>query len=334
MSELWRNEAMNDDLHTAGNNRYDRLRNRAEKAFGGQEVADVIIRVRAIIGPGAVPEGETLAQAALDKLRRAEEPTAEELTALEIVIRLMRPAVYTRNGVLDDLPTKPGHDLFSEDYKRDWSDFRDRVADKVNSIGRIEKIAHGGAVQHVGTGFLVADDLLVTNRHVLGALTYGSEKLQEKAARVTFKQEYRQRNDEADIIPILGVVSVHPDLDMALLQVTETGREPVEIDATPPVEGDSVVVIGYPAKDKINNPLFLSSVFGNTYGVRRAALGEVLDGVGKLSFHHDCSTSQGNSGSPLFSLKTGKVSGVHRAGFFMYRNEAITGTPLAEFALR
>ena len=84
------------------------------------------------------------------------------------------------------------------------------------------------------------------------------------------------------------------------------------------------MTIGYSGEDEANNPLFLAGVFDGTFGVKRAAVGEVLDSSESL-FFHDCSTTQGNSGSPIFSLTSGRVAGIHRAGFFMYRNEAVDG---------
>jgi len=308
--------------------RLDTLRRRAARALGERKVADVVTTIRAIIGPGAVPDSEPLAQAALDKLRSGEVPGVDELTALEIVIRLLRPVVLTRNGTIDDLPEKPGHQLYSQEQKDEWSAFRTKVEPVLDSIGRVET-ADG---KHVGTGFLVGADLLATNRHVLGALTFGAEVLQPGSARVVFRQEAGAANRPGDIVPIEAVVSVHPTLDLALLRVARQARTPIALDGGRMSEGNNVVVIGYPAQDKANNPLFLAGVFQGRFGVRRAAVGEVLDGIRLPAFFHDCSTTQGNSGSPIFSLDSGKVKGIHRAGYFMYRNEAIDGTSLADFA--
>ena len=38
-------------------------------------------------------------------------------------------------------------------------------------------------------------------------------------------------------------------------------------------------------------------------------------------------------GSPIFSLSSGKVAGIHRAGYFMYRNEAVDAHELRKFVL-
>jgi hypothetical protein len=309
------------------NNREQLLRDRAARALGNHQVADAVAKVRAIIGPANIPDSEPLAQSALDKLHNGESPTVEELTALEIVVRLLRPVVLSRGGELTDLPDQGVHNLYPPELKDKWSAFRALVKPLLPSIGRIESKAG----KHVGTGFLVADGLLATNRHVLGALTFGAEVLAPAAARVVFKQEVDATNSPTDIVAIDGVAAIHPTLDMVLLAVAKLGRPAVEMDAAAVTETAQVATIGFPGKDPVNNPLFLSGVFGNDFGVKRAALGEVLDGSAAPALFHDCSTTQGNSGSPIFALASGKVAGIHRAGYFMYRNEAVDAGSLRDF---
>jgi hypothetical protein len=127
------------------------------------------------------------------------------------------------------------------------------------------------------------------------------------------------------------VAAIHAKLDMVLLTVAKLGRPAVEMDTAAATHAAQVAAIGFPGEDPVNNPLFLSGVFGGDFGVKRAALGEVLDGSDAPSLFHDCSTTQGNSGSPIFTLATGKVAGIHRAGYFMYRNEAVDARSLQDF---
>jgi Trypsin-like peptidase domain len=309
------------------NRREQLLRDRAARALGNHQVAEAVAKVRAIIGPANIPDSEPLAQSALNKLHNGESPTVEELMALEIVVRLLRPVVLSRGGELTDLPDQGGHNLYPVDLKDRWAQFRTLVKPLLRSIGRIET-KEG---KHIGTGFVVADGLLATNRHVLGALTFGAEVLGPGAARVVFKQEVDSTNGPADIVPIAGVAAIHSKLDMVLLTIPSLSRPAIEIDAAAMTETTQVATIGFPGKDPVNNPLFLSGVFGSDFGVKRAALGEVLDGSDAPSLFHDCSTTQGNSGSPIFALASGKVAGIHRAGYFMYRNEAVDGQSLREF---
>ncbi len=304
-----------------------RLRERAERALGGQRVGDAVAKVRAIVGPSNIPNSETLAQVALDKMHDGTVPTAQELTALEIVVRLLRPVVFSRDGMLDDLPASAGHDLYSQELRDAWSEFRRKVSPFVSSVGRIENREHS----HIGTGFLVSDDCIATNRHVLAALTFGSEMLSDGSARIVFKEEHGLTNKLSDIAEIREVVKIHPKLDIALLRVPKQERCPLPLEPTRLNEGMRVAVVGYPADDPVNNPLFLGGVFNGGYGKRRAALGEVLDGSDATTMYHDCSTTQGNSGSPIFAVATGAVAGIHRAGFFMYRNEAVVADELRLF---
>ncbi len=301
---------------------------RANRAFGQRPVAEVVAKVRAIIGPPNIPDSETSAQDAWDKLREgAEDPTAQELAALELVIRLMRPAPLSLNGRLADLPDQPGHNLFPPEMKDRWSAFREKVQPVLYSIGRIDTKA--GVL--VGTGFVVAAGLLATNRHVLGALTYGAEVLAPGQARVTFQHEFGAANSPAHIAEIQGVAAIHPTLDMVLLRIPADARPAVGIEPAAVAAEHAIVAIGYPARDAVRNPLFLDAIYQNKYEVKRAALGEVLDGTLAPVLFHDASTTGGNSGSPLFSMASGRVAGIHRAGFFMYRNEGVDADHLRAF---
>ena len=304
-----------------------RFLGRASRALGGHDVADALAKVRAIVGPATIPAGEEEAQSAWDKLRNGDAPTPPELAALETVIRLLRPAPLSHAGNLDDLPDHQGQNLYPQDLKDQWSAFRTLVGPLLYSIGRVN-LKDG---THIGTGFLVADGVLASNRHVLADLTFGVEVLAPGSAQVVFQREDGAADKPEHIVDILGVLSIHLSLDMALLAVRRLGRPVVDIDTKTLPEGHRIAAIGYPAKDEARNPIFAGPIFRDRFGVKRAAIGEVLDGTTSPNLFHDCSTLGGNSGSPLFSLETGKAVGIHRAGFFMYRNEAIDGDSLNRF---
>jgi S1-C subfamily serine protease len=306
------------------------LQRRADRALGDHQVKDAVDKVRAIIGPQHIPNSEAAAQEARRLMRAGETPTPEQLEALSIVVRLLRPVVFVRNGQIEDLPDKDPP-LYTQAQKDQWSSFRTRLAPLLFSVGRINAVRAINGNTHIGTGFLVAEGLLATNRHVLAALTSGSEALGPGVARVEFQLEERVANQPQHTVAIDGVAAVHPTLDMVLLRISPLGRPTVTVAAAPAGEETPVVVIGYPADDRTNNPLFLSGMFNGRFGVKRAALGEVLDGTGGPVLFHDCSTTQGNSGSPIFDLDSGHVVGLHRAGFFMYRNEAVDADALRAF---
>src|SRR4051812_27934226 len=103
--------------------REDYLRKRAERALGKHTVEQAVKKIKAIIGPDIIPDSEPLAQSALKKLQDGDVPTPEELTALEIVVRLLRPVVFSRKCMLDDLPDDAGHNLFPQELKDLWTSF-------------------------------------------------------------------------------------------------------------------------------------------------------------------------------------------------------------------
>jgi endonuclease G len=300
---------------------------RAERSFGPAGVTTVVARTKAIIGVATLPESETAAQSALDKLRSGKVPDPGELAALELMIRIMRPAPLSRHGALDDLPVYNHHEPGLVDA---WNAFRVRFKPLLYSVGRLDKPGAGANGTGVGTCFLIRKDLLVTNRHVLDVLSCGSMVLQAGAVTVNFGQEYGTP-DVSPPMPVLAAAFVHPTLDLALLRVAPlTDRPTLSMAAMGAAKDDRVVAVGYPSDDPVRNPLFVAKVFGADFGVKRAAPGVVLSARAPSLFH-DCSTLGGNSGSPVLSMATAEVVGVHCSGFFMYRNQAVVVQELAAF---
>lgn len=298
---------------------------RATRAFRHKPIREIFDEIKAIVGPANMPpvQQAKLAEAALERLRNGDAPTKKQVEALEFVIRLMRPAPLSKEGQLAPLgptvaPAFP-----------DWANFQKSVKPFLYSVGRIDIAPK----QSVGTGFLVSDGVLVTNRHVLDVLSKGTGVLGKGQAVVRFKFEAGLPDDE-EPVNITGVVATHDELDIALLKVdkqqfTKT-RKPLALDTKPVEAGHPVVALGYPLDDPARNPLFINALFGGKFGVKRAAPGEV-SGLGEQSIYHDCSTLGGNSGSPILSMKTGRVVGLHRDGFFVVRNEAVDGASLGKF---
>lgn len=298
---------------------------RAKRAFQNKPVGKIFDEIKAIVGPSNMPpiEQSKLAEEALERLRNDERPTAKQLAALEFVIRLMRPVALSREGELAPLnptvaPAFP-----------DWTKFQKSVKPFLYSVGRIDIVPK----ESIGTGFLVSGGVLVTNKHVLDILSKGTGELEKGQAVVRFKHEAGMP-DEAEPVNITGVVAAHEELDIALLQVEKQkftkARKPLALDPAPVEAGHPVVALGYPLNDPLRNPLFIRALFGDVFGVKRAAPGEV-SGLGEQSIHHDCSTLGGNSGSPILSMKTARVVGLHREGSFLYRNEATDGASLGKF---
>ena len=299
----------------------------AEVTFGSKPIHEAVGRTRAIIGLQKMPAGADDAQQALNALRNGQVPPAPQLAALELMIRLMRPAPLCRFGKVDDLPE---YNQYNNSLVGAWHQFQEAVQPSIYAVGRLDR---ADDTNSLGTGFLVTDELLVTNYHVLAALSHGTGLLRDGDALVYFGQEF-EPTDRQGAVPVTAVVAADEEVDLAILRVspspTSPGRRPFVISEAAVAAGDNVATLGYPMEGANNNPLFLKQIFGNELYVKRASQGQVLK-VSTNHVYHDCSTLNGNSGSPLMTLENAKVIGVHNSGDFMYRNGEIDANTLGKF---
>jgi S1-C subfamily serine protease len=187
----------------------------------------------------------------------------------------------------------------------------------------------------VGTGFLVGDGLLMTNRHVASVFAVkagASWKFTSGvSAQVDYKEEYqRDLSREFKVTDILGI---HQTYDMALLKVAMKSKgkkapAPLPIASSKPKatkDGD-VVVVGYPAYDSRNGHAEMLEIFSNIFNVKRLQPGKStgLTSQGKQSIlGHDASTLGGNSGSCVVDLESGKVIGLHFGGQYLVGNVSV-----------
>ena len=339
--------------------RFEQLKRRARSTFGDAPVEATVQRVRAIIGPVRFATNTTqenalvqLADEGLEALRSNQVPDASQYAALQIMIRLARPSILSRGGQLGPFPRPPqgfaptlGADVAAggatdadlnaldsqaDERQQTWDAFRSRADALLPAIGRIDADA-----RPMGTGFLAAPGLLLTNRHVLEQISFGSLMLDPGQAQVRFGQEDRTV-DTFPAVDIVGVTAVAEGHDLALLELGPGG--PAAPPMPPPLvfsdrglqAGDEVVAVGYPVKDDRNSPTMMDRIFEGKYGVKRAAPGEVME-VGTGRVFHDCSTLGGNSGSPVLAMDTAEVVAVHSSGFFTWRNEAVTAEAARAF---
>jgi S1-C subfamily serine protease len=261
------------------------------------------------------------------KLKNGDEPTPMELSALQLLIRLTRPAPLVHGGRPDDL----GRDHV--EVFPTWGRFQDAAA-CLRLVGRIDRASPSLATaESIGTGLLVRADLLMTNKHVVDDLTRGTDRLQEGQAVVRFAFEDGAFGDDAPVA-VTGVAAIHPALDVALLRLGPTRQPqaapPLDIDGAALADNADVVVVGYPLDDRQRNPLFIRNIFGEQFGVLRAAPGQCTAAF-ENGFYHDCSTLGGNSGSPVFSLDGARLVGLHSGGGFLWKNTAVSATVLAAF---
>jgi V8-like Glu-specific endopeptidase len=250
--------------------------------------------------------------------------TPPEEDALEAIVLLEgRPALLVRNGKFEEPPPK-------------WASLeglRDRIEAMLSSVGRIEVTGHP-SLDWVGTGFLVAPDVVMTNRHVAKEFCRSSGASWRfepgMKARIDYSEEIgSQRPAEFAFTDVIGVHDAH---DLALLRVSRKGRkgttapEPLPIARKPKLaEGRPVFVVGFPAWDgHRNEPEPMAEIFKDIFNVKRLQPGEMRR-VSKAQslFEHDCSTLGGNSGSCVVDLETQQITGLHFSGRFLEANYAV-----------
>ncbi|SBO41998.1 penicillin-insensitive murein endopeptidase [Cyanobium sp. NIES-981] len=255
---------------------------------------------------------------------------------LEAIIKQAeRPAIKIQNNSFETPRT--------EYWRRRLEPHRTTIDTVIKSVGRIELREHPRGLSYVGTGWLVTDDIIVTNRHVAQTFafqegrkfTFQTNPFENKTIKVNvdFREEYRiDQEEQFDIVDVL-YIEPQQGSDMAFLKVKRSGdtsRSVIAL-ATESVSGESeITVIGYPARDSQRNPIEpakLYETFEDIYDIKRLQPGEVMS-TARLSqnvpvFTHDCSTLGGNSGSVVLDFKTGKAIGLHFGGIFQQENYAV-----------
>ena len=145
----------------------------------------------------------------------------------------------------------------------------------------IETFDQKGATASRGSGFFVAADKVITNRHVI-----------QKASRAEIHLS------DGKSFPVKGVLGIDGEGDLALLQVELPPNlaYPLPIVQAVPQEGEAVVVIG--------NPFGLEGSVTN--GIVSAV--REISGYGKI-IQITAPISPGSSGSPVVNMR-GQVIGV------------------------
>ncbi len=279
------------------------------------------------ISEGAAPLERLAApeRATADAARRLIEhpPARRDDPGLEAIILVMgRPVLLVNN---DDFDVTT---LDTDTWKARLKDAQPALKSAILSVGRIE-LDNNPQFDWVGTGWVVHDDVIVTNRHVASEFArrvgnrfvFRTSFQGEMGARVDFKEEHNGRSPaEFRIVDILHIED-DPGPDMAFLRV-DWGRTAAAKRRTPIKLGDGtttgsgVAVIGYPAKDtRTRIPDEMDRIFGNVYNVKRLAPGEITDVRDQEQLvTHDCTTLGGNSGSVVVDLATGDAVALHFAG--------------------
>ena len=275
----------------------------------------------------------------IDRLTSGHDDFSEgEADGLEaIIMPTLRPVAFIDGGKYPSLEDPWGH-------LNDTS-VRAGLEPLFKSVGRVE-LADSYPAPYGGTGFVVGDGLLMTNRHVAAIFTGGLGRRElvfsPGDSGIDFSAERLAvaNHVPATVLDVKEVVMIHPFWDMALLRVEglPADSKPLTL-TTEPVDdlvGREIVVVGYPARDIRNDGGLQDRIFQRTYNVKRLQPGKLRPRSNTKSFGkmvsalaHDSSTLGGNSGSALIDPKSGKIVGLHFAGIYLKSNYAVPATELA-----
>ena len=271
-------------------------------------------------------------------------PATELPRARAMILLHLRPALLIKNDKIQ-MPE-------SAEMRNRIKPYVKKIEHCIPSIGRIEFLRSNR--KYGGTGWMISEDIIVTNRHVaeLVAEKKGKSYIFKKnaigdsiQALIDFKEEYIGENIaapefEVEIEKVLYMTEDKKTLpDLAFLKVKKNPDLPRPIPVTDKkvTEDQFISVIGYPAYDPMGiiSRTAAKDVFGNIYDVKRCAPGEVKEDVaGSWYFFHDCTTLGGNSGSVVLDNETGVAVGLHFLGEVEKENYAVKGSEIIKHFLK
>jgi S1-C subfamily serine protease len=169
----------------------------------------------------------------------------------------------------------------------------------------VVRYTQNGQVEYaafVGSGFFVSRNHFITAEHVVNARLLGRSRNMRDRLRVFKNSPYDAGFGS------LKVVYEDAALDIAILETTLATQDWLTVSITEPVEGEGIGSYGYPVVD-----------FADIQRATAFALGRLgmVAGYGRDSGARrlitTLATTTGNSGGPVFVMRTGHVVAVHKA---------------------
>ena len=256
---------------------------------------------------------------------------AEEMLGLEsIAMRTQRPVLAIRDNVtrlvfIDEADSK----IWGERLTK----ARPLLDIAIPAVGRIDLM--GAQLEWVGTGWLVAENIIVTNRHVArefaerkgDGFAFKTGLREQMGADVDFLEEID--NPKKLVFKLVRPLHIEepPGPDVAFFEIEMVSGDarlarPIEL-ATTIGAKQEVATIGYPAYDsRIPEPDLMERIYGKVYNKKRLAPGSVTR-LEEALLWHNCTTLGGNSGSVVFDLNSGEALGLHFRGSFLVTNYAV-----------
>lgn len=280
--------------------------------------------------------GYAAAQSLSDGSLQATELSEESLANLEAVIRVTdRPAWFVQRN----RPQIAPGDRLGDFWIARLGTMLASVRAVCSSVACISKDVGAGRIA-IGTGWLVCGRTLITNAHVGQHLAY-----RKPGASATPSGGWRLRSDvrgEVDFrfehgseatlrtgveqVLYVEASDTGPDMAFFRLEPFAAGQAPpavlpLDLQARAGADVD-VFTVGHPIAD-LQDDANVAAVFGDLDGTKRWSPGRITAALREDVVAHDCSTTNGSSGSPVVDLATLRAVALHYFGLPGDRNEAL-----------
>jgi endonuclease G len=249
-----------------------------------------------------------------------------------IILQYTRPAYFVQNDSFNTANTPSTSDIVNNTV----NNAKEVIEKAILSVGRINLRKH--QMPWVATGWIVAPNILVTNRHV--ATKFAGREGDAfvfvgptKASLDTVREVNSHREKIYRLQKVLWIAPPSGPYDVAFLSVDEESLDDEK--QPPPIElmdneafadlsvEHWITVIGYPALSPYNNLDDQQRIFQGIYGVKRMQPGQIMairnDGI----VNHDATTLGGNSGGPVLDIISGKAVALHFGGIEGDTNSAV-----------
>ncbi|NUQ40019.1 MAG: trypsin-like peptidase domain-containing protein [Calditrichaceae bacterium] len=259
-------------------------------------------------------ESQQRTQAIQEQLDQAQRDATVSRAQMQAMQDMLNQEQDRTAAIMDDLQRTRSQltnlDNLSNDLLKSLKSFQEVAAENRESIFMIAIMnKQDFSAEPIGTGFAVSGDGLLTNAHVAVPILQATQ-MNPSVVGVAIM------NKRPEVIYEISNIQIHPQYnesksyrpDLAYLQVNTGGGslKPVKFppagDLTRLESGYDLAVLGFPGITMdVNNPIATLST---------GAVGRMIE---SNYIQHNCETSGGNSGSPIFN-KNGEVVGVHYSG--------------------
>lgn len=276
-----------------------------------------------------------------------ERVAAHRASILETIVARERPVLFVQDGAFNT--TKVATLGFEAlELVKLMKSSGGKLLPLLPLIGRFDVKNFPGA-DYLGTGWFVATDIVVTNRHVASLLAtndagrfvfrrgVGGASIQSSICNAYEFDDLAP--DASRIFAVKEVLYIEPNSgpnDIAFVRVARRSngvRIPyISVTNADAGDNDPVCVIGYPARASqrlIPDQQLMQELYQGRFDIKRAAPGYSM-GTRRGVSEHDCTTLGGNSGSVVLDFE-GNAVGLHFAGLYHEANYAVPASVLNNY---